>query len=156
MCRHVSVIFLYSVCTLRPTDVKLWNSSMLYHTACLQAYNLPWAMGEISFGYSLITGDLGLPAYNLPCSVSHLFSLITYHGTCTCLPSMAKCVVHFLNCSRFELVFRIHQTCCAFGQMLRVLPMSDALCIWPNVQIDQMHLTVSFLLDILRASGDSM
>jgi len=137
MCRHVSVIFLYSVCTLRPTDVKLWNSSMLYHTACLQAYNLPWAMGEISFGYSLITGDLGLPAYNLPCSVSHLFSLITYHGTCAfafrqwpnalCISSTAaglnwcsefiKRAVHLVKCCAFCQC----QMRCAFDQMCRLI-----------------------------------
>jgi len=34
------------------------------NTACLQAYNLPWTMRQISIGYPLITGDL--PAYDLP------------------------------------------------------------------------------------------
>jgi len=34
---------------------------------------------------------------------------------------------------------------CAFGQMPCVLPMTDALRIWPNAQIGQMRLTVVFV-----------
>ena len=123
-----SVIFLYSVCT----DMKLGNSTKLY---CL----LTGMDHEIDFCcYPLITGKLGLPAFKstyhaVRCSrACSLFSLITYRA---CLASIAKCVAHFLNCSRFECqVFRIHQTHCAFGQMLCVSPIGQMHCAFDQMR----------------------
>jgi len=87
-----SVIFLYSVCT----DMKLGNSTKLY---CL----VTGMDHEIDFCcYPLITGKLGLPAYDLPCCAlqSRLFLVQpNYVSRLPCINS---------------------QMCCAFPQLQQV------------------------------------
>jgi len=61
-----SILYIIIILCVR---LLTWSSeTLLSYTACLQAYNLPRTIRQISIGYQLITGDL--PAYNLPCSVS--------------------------------------------------------------------------------------
>jgi len=119
------------------TLYECWTVIFFAFTAFYYNYNLhsyykaveewgSWTTRQISIGYPLITGDL--PAYDLPCSVSNLFGLITYRGTwprCACLVSMAKCIAYFLICSGFE---------CRWSELIkRAAHLTKRTRIWPNI-----------------------